>query len=176
MTCQPTSRVYAQLPDAQSQVKPVALFAATKWELTALRRALPINRQEDIGGVRCLIGERDGHPYWLIRTGVGPEAAKAAASVVLNRQPMELAISTGFAGALMPVAIGDLIIGASTSSATYDGSWKAGTDSVICDRVVQLFVQSVAAEIGIAARIGSIVSVAEVVCRAEDKQTLGRLT
>jgi adenosylhomocysteine nucleosidase len=176
LTCQPTSPLHAQLPYAQSQVKPVALFAATRWELAALRRALPVDRQEDIGGVRCLIGERDGQAYWLIRTGVGPEAAKAAASVVLSRQPMVLAISTGFAGALMPVAIGDLIIGTSASSAAYDGSWKAGADAVICDRVVQSFVQSVAAEVGLAAQIGSIVSVSEIVYRGEDKQTLGRLT
>jgi adenosylhomocysteine nucleosidase len=161
---------------AKSQVKPVALFAATRWELAALRRALPIDRQEDIGGVRCLIGERDGQTYWLIRTGVGSEAAKTAASVVLGRRPMVLAISTGFAGALMPVAIGDVIIGTSTSSASYDGSWKADADSVMCDRAVQCFVQSVAAEAGLAARIGSIVSVSEVVYRAEDKKALGRLT
>ena len=165
-----------QLPDAHYQVKPIALFAATRWEMAALRRALSIDRQEDIGGVRCLIGERDGHPYWLIRTGIGPEAAKAAASIVLSRQPMVLAISIGFAGALMPLAIGDLIIGTSTRSATYDGAWKAGADSVLCDGVVQSFVQSVAEEVGLAARIGSMVSVAEVVFRAEDKQTLGRIT
>ena len=165
-----------QLPDAHYQVKPIALFAATRWEMAALRRALLIDRQKDIGGVRCLIGERDGHPYWLIRTGVGPEAARAAASIVLSRQPMVLAISTGFAGALMPVAIGDLIIGTTTSSATYEGLWKTGSDSVMCDRVVQVFVQSVAAEIGLAARIGSIVSVAEIVYRAVDKEVLGRLT
>jgi adenosylhomocysteine nucleosidase len=157
-------------------VKPVALFAATRWELAALRRALPIDRQENIDGVRCLIGDRDGRPYWLIRTGVGPEAAKAAASAVLSRQPMVLAISTGFAGALMPAAIGDLIIGTSVSSASYDGAWKAGVDSVICDSAVQLLVQSVAAQVGLAARIGSVLSVSEVVCRAEDKRALGHLT
>jgi len=176
LSFQPTSPVHVQLSDAHYQVKPIALFAATRWEMAALRRALSIDRQEDIGGVNCLIGERGGHPYWLIRTGIGPEAAKAAASIVLSREPMVLAISIGFAGALMPLAIGDLIIGSSTRSATYDGAWKAGADSVICDRVVQSFVHSVAEEVGLAARIGSIVSVAKVVFRAEDKQTLGRIT
>ena len=157
-------------------MKPVVLFAATRWELAALRRALPVDRREDVDGVRCFIGERGGQPYWLIRTGVGPKAAMAAAKVVLSCRPVALAISAGFAGALIPAAIGDLIIGTSVRSASYDHSWKAGADSVPCDSAVQLCVQSVAAELRLSARIGPVVSVSAVVCRAEDKQALGRIT
>ena len=155
-------------------VKPIVLFVATRWELAAVCRALLADRQVDIGGVRCFIGERKGRPYWLIRTGVGPKAAMATANAVLSGWPVALAISTGFAGALVPAAIGDLIIGESVAAASYSNAWMVDTHSVMCDSVIQLCAQSVAAEAGITARIGPVVSVSAVVCRAEDKQALSR--
>lgn len=176
MTSQPTSSVGVSQLHADSQLHPVALFVATRWELAALRRALPVVRQEHVGGVCCLVGQRAGREYWLIQTGVGPEAAQAAAGAVLNRQRMALAVSAGFAGALVPASIGDLVIGTSVSSAAYDGGWNQGTDSVSSAAAMVSGAQSVAVQLGIAARIGPVVSVSQVVCRAEDKQSLGRVT
>lgn len=176
MTPQPTSSVGSSQSHVESPLPPVALFVATRWELAALRRALPVIRQEHVGGLRCLVGQSAERAYWLIQTGVGQEAAQAAAGLVLNRQPMALAISAGFAGALTPAAIGDLIVGTSVSSAVYDGAWKQAADSVSCAGAVVSGAQAVAAQLGIAVRIGPVVSVPEVVCRAEDKQSLGRAT
>ncbi|HEY5627552.1 MAG TPA: hypothetical protein VIR79_06365 [Nitrospira sp.] len=155
-------------------VKPIVLFVATKWELAAVRRALLVDRQEQISGVRCFIGERRGRPYWLIRTGIGPKAAMATANAVLSARSVALAISAGFAGALVPAAIGDLIIGEKVTSASYNNTWMVDTRSVMCDCTLRIVAQSVAAELKMTARIGPVVSTSAVVCRAGDKQALSR--
>ncbi len=127
--------------------------------------------------MRCLVGQQGRRPYWLIQTGIGPEAATAAAGKVLSHQPMALIISAGFAGALTTAAaIGDLVIGTSVCAGVYDRTWKPSTDVASCDRAVRASAEAIAAQLGIAARIGPIVSVSRVVCRAEAKQAIGRLT
>jgi adenosylhomocysteine nucleosidase len=157
-------------------VSPVALFVATRWELAALRRALPVDRRVEVDGVSCFIGRQADRSYWLIQTGIGPKAATAAGSAVLSRQPMTLAISTGFAGSLVPAAIGDVIIGTSVSSGWFDGDWNQAGQLISCDSVTVSGARSVAAQIGMTVRIGSIVSLSRVICRASEKQMIGRLT
>ena len=176
MTQQPTSSRDARQFHAESQVNPVAMFVATRWELAALRRALPVDRRQHVGGIRCLIGRQGNRPYWLIQTGVGSDAANTAARSVLNRQPMALIISTGFAGALTPAAIGDLVIGTSVCAGSYDRTWRQNTEAVSCDHAGLSCVQSVAAQVGIAAHLGSVVSVPRIVYRTEDKQAISRMT
>jgi len=94
----------------------------------------------------------------------------------LSGRSVALAISTGFAGALVPAAIGGLIIGERVVAASYDNDWLVGAQSVMCDSTIRLCAQSVAAEMGIGALSGPIVSVPSVVCRAEDKQALSSLS
>ncbi len=98
---------------------------------------------------------------------------RATAASVLSRQPMALVVSSGFAGALMPAEIGDLFIGTSVSAGVYDRNWKQGTDSFSCDAAIVKRIQSVAKELNVCTRIGPVVSVSVVVCRAEDKRALG---
>ena len=54
------------------------------------------------------VGHRE---YWLARTGVGPEKAGQAAARLLAHQPFGLAVSTGFACALVAAEIGALLVG-----------------------------------------------------------------
>ncbi len=171
----------APFPDGQplggSPASPVALFVATRWELAALRRALPVDRRVEVAGLDCLIGGRANRSYWLVRTGIGPQPAAAAASAVLNRQRMALAISAGFAGALSPAAaIGDVIIGTRVAAGTFDGVWTQCGPPVLCDDAAVGAAQAAAAKIGLQARTGCMVSVSTVVCRAADKQDLGCVT
>jgi adenosylhomocysteine nucleosidase len=171
----------ASFPDEQSfggsSASPVALFVATRWELAALRRALPVDRRVKIGGVGCLIGRQAARSYWLVQTGIGPKAAATAARAVLNRQRMALVISTGFAGALSPaVAIGDVIVGTSVVPGTFDNCWTQAGPPVVCDNAAVSAVRAVAAGIRLETRTGPLVSVTTVVCRAADKQSVGRLT
>jgi len=152
------------------------LFVATRWELAAVCESLPIDRQIEIDGVSCFIGQQADRSYWLVCTGIGPEAAKSAATTVLSRQPMALVISTGFAGALVPASVGDVIVGTSVSSGMFDGAWTQIAQAISCDAAVVSAVRSVVSQIGMTMRLGSIVSLSTVICRASEKQMIGRLT
>jgi adenosylhomocysteine nucleosidase len=157
-------------------VNPIAIFAATRWELQAVRRALTTDRVLMIAGVRCYIGQQGDHSYWLIQTGVGPEAAGIAARRVLKEQAMSLVVSTGFACALVPAQVGDLIIGTEVSSVLFEEAWTMKGDRVLCDEAVRAGFFAVAQNAGLVTRVGMFVSAPTVVWQAEDKRRLHRLT
>jgi adenosylhomocysteine nucleosidase len=169
----PTSLVDTS-PPGEGSKRPVVLFVATRWELAALRRALPVDRRVEINGLSCFIGQQAERSYWLVRTGIGPEAATAAATLVLSRQPMALAISIGFAGSLVPAAVGDVIVGTSVASGVLNGTWKQSAETIVCDAAAISTVRSIVTQMGMPVRIGSIVSLSTVVCRASEKQLIGR--
>jgi adenosylhomocysteine nucleosidase len=158
-----------------STVNPVAIFAATRWELQAVRRALATDRVESIAGVRCHIGRQGDRTYWLIQTGVGPVTAGTVAGKVLKVQAMSLVISTGFACALVPAQVGDLIVGTAVSSVHLGSAW-VGNDRVFCDEAVRAHLLSVAQAAGLVARVGTVVSSETVVWQAEEKRRLRGLT
>jgi len=157
-------------------VNPIAIFAATRWELQAVRRGLATDRDETIGGVRCHIGQQGDRTYWLIQTGVGPAAADAVASRVLQAQSMSLVISTGFACALVPAQVGDIIVGTAVSSVHGDGTWTMKNDRVLCDVAVRGDLLIVAQHAGLVARVGTVVSSETVVWQAEEKRQLQHVT
>lgn len=157
-------------------MNPIAIFAATRWELLAVRRALGTDRVATIAGVRCHIGHRGDRTYWLIQTGVGPDAAGTVAGRVLKEQTMSLAMSTGFACALVPAQVGDLIVGTAVSSARGKGSWTMSDDHVLCDGTVRDALLTVAQDAGLVARAGTVVSSGTVVWQAEEKRRLRRLS
>jgi adenosylhomocysteine nucleosidase len=152
------------------------VFAATRWELQAVRRALVPDRIETMAGVRCHIGQRGNRTYWLIQTGVGPVAASAVAGRVLKAQAMSLVMSTGFACALVPAQVGDLIIGTAVSSVRAEGTWTVRNDRVSCDETVCADLLAAAKDAGLVVRVGPIVSSETVVWQALEKQRLQRLT
>jgi len=157
-------------------VNPIAIFAATRWEFQAVRRALATDRVEIVGGVRCHIGQRGNHTYWLVQTGVGPVAASAVAGRVLKAQAMSLVMSTGFACALVPAQVGDLIVGTAVSSVRTDGVWTIRNDRVSCDETVCAGLLAVAKDAGLVARVGTVVSSETVVWQALEKHRLQHLT
>ena len=76
-----------------------------------MRAAFPSGgerRIDETSVLVCLAGTRE---YWIVRTGMGMENAKQAAARVLAHQPFCLAISTGFACALIAVDVGALLAG-----------------------------------------------------------------
>ena len=157
-------------------MNPIAIFAATRWELQAVRRALATDRVATIDGVRCHIGQQGDRTYWLIQTGVGPAAASAAAGKVLKVQPMSLVMSTGFACALAPAQVGDLIVGTAVSSVRGEGTWTMGTDRVFCDEAIRARLLIVAQDAGLVVRVGTVVSSETVVWQAQEKRRVQRLT
>lgn len=157
-------------------MNPVAIFAATSWEIQAVRRAFGRDRTATIAGVRCHIAHRGDRTYWIIRTGMGPVAANRVVGRVLAEQGMSLVMSTGFACALVPAQVGDLLIGTAVSSVQSDGVWTRGADRMVCDEAVRADLLVVAKDRGITAQVGRIVSAPTVVWQAEDKRRLRRLT
>jgi len=157
-------------------VNPIAIFAATRWELQAVRRGLATDRIATIDGVRCHIGQQGDRTYWIIQTGVGPDAARSVARRVLKAQPMSLVMSTGFACALIPAQVGDLIVGTAVTSVQAEGAWTMGDDRVLCDETVRAGLLIVAQAAGLVARVGTVVSSGTVVWQAEEKRRLRRAT
>jgi adenosylhomocysteine nucleosidase len=137
---------------------------------------MPLERRIKIDGVTCFAGRQGDRAYWLVPTGIGPRAAEAAASTVLDRQRAALAVSAGFAGALLPAAaVGDVIAATSVVSGRFDGGWSEAGPPIPCDDRVLRAVVSAAVQAEVTARTGLLVSLATVVCRAVDKQQVNRL-
>jgi adenosylhomocysteine nucleosidase len=138
---------------------------------------MPSERRIVIDGVSCFTGRHGGRAYWLVPTGIGPEAAEKAASAILNKSRAALAVSTGFAGALQPaVAIGDVIVATSVVSGRFDGAWTQIGAPLACHETVLRAVQTAATETGLAFRSGLVVSLTTVLCRAVEKASVSRLT
>lgn len=176
MNSPPASSVAAGHPLSGSSGNPIAIFVATRWELQAVRRALAADRETTIAGVRCHIGQRGDRTYWLIQTGVGPVAAGTVAGRVLSTQAMSLVMSTGFACALVPAQVGDLIVGTAVSSVHGKGTWTMGNDHVLCDEAVRDGILTVARDAGMVVRTGTVVSSGTVVWQGEEKRRLQRAT
>ncbi len=160
----------------ESSMLPIAIFAATRWELQAVKRALPTDRIATIAGVRCHVGQKGDQVYWLIQTGIGPASAGTVAQRVLTTQAMSLVMSTGFACALVPAQVGDLILGTEVFSFDIEETGTVKGDSLLCDEAVRSGCLMAAQEAGMAARVGTVVSVPRVLWQAEGKRRLRRLT
>jgi adenosylhomocysteine nucleosidase len=87
------------------------VFAATSWEIAAVRAAFPPGAERRIDETAVLVCPAGTREYWIVRTGMGLENATQAAARVLAQQPFCLAVSTGFACALIAVDVGALLAG-----------------------------------------------------------------
>ena len=172
----PASSVVAEPFPSGSFVNPIAIFIATRWELQAVRRVLSTDRTAAVAGISCSIGRRGDRSYWLIQTGVGPDAAGRAAQAVLREQRMGLVLSTGFACALTEAAIGDVIIGTDVRAVHHERKWMVCDESIPCDNNIRTRLRSAAEQTRIACKIGAMVSAPTVVWQAEEKRALRRLT
>jgi adenosylhomocysteine nucleosidase len=152
----------------------IALFAATGWELEAVRAAFPAGCEKMHEGRRVVISRIGDHEFWLIRTGIGHEKAGRAAAWLLAQRPFKLVISTGFACALVPAAIGALLMGRAVTFLRGDGAEPLRpVQSSLSDQD-----QLVAFMVGqtLPHHCGPFVSVDEIVVRAEEKREYARIT
>lgn len=162
-----------------SQPVPVVrliIFVATMWEFAAVRAAFPGGRRETFQGRSLYRASAGAGECWVIQTGVGPRNASVAAQAVLAQQTFSLAISSGFACALTPAAIGDIVVG--IKAAAVDADETVGLDYVevegtererwraaIPPRVTHTSV-----------RDGAFISLDRIVYRAADKVALAQRT
>jgi adenosylhomocysteine nucleosidase len=135
---------------------------------------MPDARRIEIDGVSEFTGRQAGRTYRLVLSGIGPNAAAAAANAVLRREAA-LAVSTGFAGALVSAAaVGEMVVATSVLAGTFEGRWSPAGVPTVCDDAVLRAAQTAAAQVGAIARSGLMVSLPTVLCRAAEKQQLGQ--
>ncbi len=155
-------------------MKRIAIFAATPWEMGAVQAAFPsgVARRIDRVSVSvCTAGRRE---YWLARTGVGLEKAGQAATRLLGHQPFALAVSTGFACALIKAEIGSLLIGRDVVLAGAQGSENARAIEVPgLEREAVLALVDGAVPPN---HVGRFASTDRIIGSASEKQSLARTT
>ncbi len=161
----------------------VVVFTATRVELHAVRRAIQVERRDRVAGFPCLIGHRGRTRVYLVQTGVGPERASVACRDFFRRHPADLAVSAGFACALLPSHVGELLIGTEVAVPAGAGTAVAptgiGSNSLSCfpaaPAAMDLARRSAGAA-GLEVRAGRFVTVSRVLWRAEDKRAMADRT
>lgn len=154
-------------------MKVVGVFTATRPELSAVRRLLVVQSEGRWGGVRYQIGRFRECRVVLVHTGIGRHRAEAAAREALSREPIELAISSGFAGALTPAHVGDLLIGTEvTEPSVSSRAPQVEGHTIACDALLSAAAFRVAQKANVPAHRGRIATVPQVVWRARDKREI----
>ena len=164
----------SSLASGTEPLKRIAIFAATVWEADAVRAVLSIGAERRIGGVRVWVSAVGPREYWLARTGVGPKKAGQVAAHVLAQQSFCLAVSTGFACALVAADIGALLAGHEVIRDRTDDSDSISVidvPGVERDALLALVPGS-----GSSFHLGRFVSVAHIVGLATDKRRLAHGT
>ncbi len=153
-------------------MKPIGIFAATRWELNAIRRANPSFSAQSVNGIRCWVGAVGGRAYWLIQTGVGPQKAAAISRRLLQAESLSCMVSSGFACALSAAGVGDMLVG--TEVVEHPAVEHASP--LPCSSSLATHAMNVAGAVKLAAVAGRFVSTGRVVCRGKEKRAIARRT
>jgi len=144
----------------------IAIFCALEEEIRDIKKRVRMHRTSPFQGCRIWQGRYGRRESLLVLTGVGKEKAEKAAAWVLSRYPVEVVISTGFAGALNGrTEAGDIIV--YTRLQSVEGQVNGDADLVL---------QASNCPTGSRAQlIGGVgVSIGDVCATAESKHRLGR--
>jgi len=153
-------------------VKPIGIFAATRWELNAIRRAGPTFTAQSVNGIRCWVGAIGERPCWLIQMGVGPRKAATISRALLQVESLSCIVSTGFACALNAAGVGDVLVG----TEVIEHPAKDHTRPLPCSSSLATHAMKAADAVKLAAAAGRFVSTARVVCRGEEKRSIAHVT
>ncbi|HET8579424.1 MAG TPA: hypothetical protein VFL31_00345 [Nitrospiraceae bacterium] len=157
-------------------MKRVGIFTATRWELDAVRRAIQVEGERRLAGSRCVIGRRGNCRLWLYQMGVGLERASAVCRQALASQPLDLAVSSGFACALVPYRIGELLIGTDVIMYQERACSLDLNEAVPCSPEFSTAAIKVARGVDVAVRAGRFVTVPRVLWRAHEKKEIAAAT
>jgi adenosylhomocysteine nucleosidase len=156
-------------------MKRVGIFAATRWELNAVRRAVP-GRMRRLTA-RAFLGQGEHVQVMLMQTGVGMANADVVCREALQHHAAELVISTGFACALASSHIGNLLIGTEVVTRENDAQNSWGLESkVSCDQEAVHEALHAARVADLSASMGRFVTASRVLWRAEDKRQMSTAT
>jgi nucleoside phosphorylase len=105
---------------------PIAIFAALRWECQPVLRHLQRVRRVCCGTVTTWRGHAGGREVWLVKTGIGPQRAAAAAEAVGALGRFAVFVSTGCAGALAGgLQPGDLTLASAVVAVDADGGYAS---------------------------------------------------
>ncbi len=155
-------------------VKRIVIFAATPWEMKAVRSAFTPGAERRIGGLPVCVHTVGDREYWLAQTGVGVENARQRAAQLLDNQSFSLMVSTGFACALIAADIGALLVG---REVVYRGE-QSDEPSTVLDvpgderDLMVTFVETLVRP----AHIGRFVSTDRIIGSAREKRTFAQHT
>jgi adenosylhomocysteine nucleosidase len=161
-------------PSATAPPTRIAIFAATFWEMKAVEAAFQSGIDRRIDGMPVLVCTAGKREYWLARTGVGPAKASAVAARLLAYQPFSLAVSTGFACALIKAEVGELFAGWNVMHADgqgADASQAIEVSGVERDRVLALVENAKPA-----GHVGRFVSTDHIIGSASEKRRFSQST
>lgn len=158
-------QVVSPLPSGTGPPKRVAIFAATSCEVEAVRAAFPVGVERRVDGLRVRVSAVGDREYWLAQTGVGREKAGRLAARVLASQPFNLAVSTGFACALIAAEVGALLVGCDVVFAGARASEPIDVPGSERDAVLALIAGSAHS-----AHVGRFVSADRIVGSASEKR------
>jgi len=149
---------------------PLAIFVATKAELRPLSRALrPTSRSphESDSTSRVWL---NGRELLLVRTGMGPKNAEAAARSLFEEGSFAAALALGVAAGLTPhLRTGDLIVGDRVISHRRNGTSR---QSFPCDSSLLESALTIIRRSGDRHHLGSLLTVERIVVSAEEKRGL----
>lgn len=90
---------------------PWMIAAAVELEIRGLRKHLQHVQEEKIRKGRAWTGRMNGNPFWIVRTGVGPENVRKTLEPLLASRRFSGILSLGYAGGLKDgYRVGDIVI------------------------------------------------------------------
>ncbi|MGQ0810117.1 MAG: 5'-methylthioadenosine/S-adenosylhomocysteine nucleosidase family protein [Nitrospiraceae bacterium] len=154
-------------------MKSIGIFAATRWEMNAVRKAFAVEAERQVSGRRCFVGRKGSAEIRLVQTGIGLEKAQAVGQAVMASDAFSLVISTGFACALSPARVGDVLIG--TEVVTPHGAAN-GRVAIPCSLPHQRAALQAASAANLRAESGRFASVSEILWKADQKKQMASST
>ena len=154
----------------------VGVFTATRWELNAVRRAFHVEGEGRVAGFPCFFGGKGNCRGWLFQGGVGIEKASAVCREALAAQSLDLAVSSGFACALVPSPVGELLIGTHVLHQGDAVGSFGPRDVLSCSESLTKEALDAAGRADVPARSGRFVTVSRVVWQAQEKSEVGHAT
>ena len=149
-------------------MKPIGIFAATRWELDAVLQTITPYTRQSVNGVCCWAGHRGPVSCRVIRSGIGPRNAEAAGRAIVAAMPLSAIISTGFACALNDAQIGDLLLG----TEVVGDPLAADLQPLACAAQWTARAVQISKEAGMQHITGRFVCRSQVLCRGEEKRAL----
>ena len=161
-------------PNLECPLQRIAIFTATRWEFQAIQQAIAGGRTTKTEGLRQYTVDWPSGSVTVIQTGIGLQKAIKACRQVLAKTRYDLAISSGFAGALISSSIGALVIPNVVVLGKADFGEGSESCSYHCRVEYSSIIHQVQESLNLQCVSDVLVSVSWIVCSALEKLALAK--